>query len=361
VTSGTAVFTNDNYPAKLLVPNPFLITQGDSDIRVIHPNHGLSIGDTITFSGIDSDSFSVENFKVNKLLGTRSITKVDGSGYVFSIDSAPSASVRAGGYGVYTADNILMDEMYLSTEIESPPGTTVTTTGRFTTAPSFLGLATGGANAYDSESGYIHSLTPFQPYVFDSPRIILSEELELLSSYNEQSAEIKFELNTSSSWVSPIISADRASITAIANIIDNQDSASTSGYNVPITWVSETNPTEGSALAKYVTKPVTLEEDAVGLKILIAANKPSGTDYKVYYKLLTSSEQLLSKDWTLVEPENAVQNDDNPNIFREQRYLVGGLFGTSPFSTFQVKIVMTSINTSKVPKFKDFRAIALTV
>ena len=52
--------------------------------------------------------------------------------------------------------------------------------------------------------------------------------------------------------------------------------------------------------------------------------------------------------------------DDNPNAFRDYRYLAGGLQGQlDEFTEFQVKIVMQSTNSSVVPMFKDLRVIAL--
>jgi len=55
-------------------------------------------------------------------------------------------------------------------------------------------------------------------------------------------------------------------------------------------------------------------------------------------------------------------SDDNPTIYRDYRYLPGGIGGNLiDFDQFQVKIVMKSSNSSKVPKFGDLRVIALTV
>jgi len=155
-------------------------------------------------------------------------------------------------------------------------------------------------------------------------------------------------------------------LTAINNVIDNQDSSAAAGYNVPISYIDETDPIGGTQLAKYVTKPVSLEEDAIGLKIILGANRPFGTNFKVYYKVLRDEETLNTKEWVLVDPETSQQTDENPNKFREYRYQIGGFGSASgadldPFSTYQIKIVMTSNNSSKVPTFKDLRAIALAV
>lgn len=55
-------------------------------------------------------------------------------------------------------------------------------------------------------------------------------------------------------------------------------------------------------------------------------------------------------------------SDENPNAFREYRYLVGGDGGTmNAFSQFQIKIVLKSTNTSRPPVIQDLRIIALSV
>jgi len=160
--------------------------------------------------------------------------------------------------------------------------------------------------------------------------------------------------------VSPIIDAQRASITTVANLIDNQVSSPASGFNVPLTFTDETAAFGGSALAKHITSVSSLEEDAVGLKVLVGALRPSGADFDLYYRVATDGENIFDKDFTLQAAETTIAPDGNN--FREYRYLIGGDGGDiDPFTQYQFKIVMRSNNSSKVPVFKDFRAIALAV
>jgi len=356
-TSGTAIFHNDAYPSKLLIPNPVLFDSGNDEVRVIDPNHGLQVGDTIQLEGIDS-SASYPLTSVNSIVGDRVITKIDGTGFTFDADSSATASTRTGGHGVYTADNVLMDTIYLSAETATPPGTAVSFQGKFMSGKSLAGSET----PYALEGSYGHSMTPFQEYNFDAPRMVASEVLEGVGSNPTHSAYVKGSLTTQSSWVSPVISAERCSITAINNLIDRQDSAASTNYNVPISYIGEDDPFGGTSLAKYVTKSVTLEEDAVGLKVIMAAHRPSGTYLEVYYKTTSGDTALNDTGWTLAPVDNVVQTDENPNKYREYRYTIGGDNGTLPaFTTFQMKVVMKSTNSSKVPILKDFRAIALTV
>ena len=54
---------------------------------------------------------------------------------------------------------------------------------------------------------------------------------------------------------------------------------------------------------------------------------------------------------------------DNDRVtFREYEYLAGGIGGTLPaFTTYQVKVVMKSRNSSRPPKIRDLRVIALAI
>ena len=118
----------------------------------------------------------------------------------------------------------------------------------------------------------------------------------------------------------------------------------------------------GSWLSKHITVPVTLAEFAVGLKILLAANRPSVSDFKLYYRtdVDDTNGNIFDADWTLLAAENTIPSDDNPDRFREYSYLAGGAGGSlDAFSMFQLKIVFESTNSSKVPIIRDLRAIAM--
>ena len=124
----------------------------------------------------------------------------------------------------------------------------------------------------------------------------------------------------------------------------------------------ETDKTRGTHLSKHVTKPVSLLSNAVGLRILLSANRPSSADFDLYFKTVIEDQQLDDTQWTLAPRDANVPSDENRDVFREYTYLIGGQNGTlTAFSAFQLKIVFRSSNSSKVPVIKDLRAIALGV
>ena len=145
------------------------------------------------------------------------------------------------------------------------------------------------------------------------------------------------------------------------------DTPSSSGDDLIQDWLSgkyvaETDKTAGTHLSKHITKPISLLSDAVGLKVLLSANRPSVADFDLYYKAITEDQLLDNIAWTLAPKQSTIASDENRDIFSEYTYLIGGDNGTLlPFTTFQLKIVMRSSNSSKVPIIRDLRAIALGV
>jgi len=115
-------------------------------------------------------------------------------------------------------------------------------------------------------------------------------------------------------------------------------------------------------MSKHITIPINIIEPAVGLKVLLSANRPSGSNIDLYYRTLPvgSDDDIGTVNFTKVTPDTSIATDDNRDIFREYAYTIGGLGGTlTPFTTFQLKVVFRSTNSSRVPRIKDLRAIAL--
>lgn len=354
-TSGSAIFENQEPTQRLLPNNPFLFDSGDATVRVIHPNHGYFVNDNISLL---FDSAETLPMGVNSVLGSRTITAVDATGYTFEADSSATSGGRFGGLSVKAPDQVLMDYVIPSINTGNTVYTTSELTGKFTTGKSLAGTET----PYGKDVSYGDPFKPFERKLFTAPRLIASRANEVSELAGAKSVTIQAALTTTTDYLSPVINAERASLTAINNVIDNQDSAATAGFNVPLTFVNETDPTLGSSIAKYVTKPITIVEDAVGLKMFLGANKPTEASFDVYYKAITESENLDETAWTLVEPEVTLPSATDPNTFYEYKYLVGGLTGTlTPFTTFQVKIVMHSTNSSRPPTFRDLRILALAV
>lgn len=351
-------------PPRALQTDPFEFTASDATLRVFHPNHGFQVSDTVFLStdssGFDS-STTVNGVFGSSILGSRTITAIDGSGYTFEMDSTADSSIYGGGSGILATQQYIMDVFKPNIEILQPLGTTYNMLSNLTTSKSYAGSET----AY----GQIQSLaTPNQEDTFlRDPAVIASAVRD--TALGRSSYYLDLQLNATSTFAAPSVDLQRASIISVHNIIDFQDSAASTGFNVPIDFVNETTTGFGTSLAKHITVPIALVEPATGIKVLIDANRPENTNFDLYYRTLpTGSDQAIEEiDWTLaskVEPSsnhNNLPEDTNPNIFREYRYTIGGDYvgALTPFSTYQIKIVMNSQSSTRVPRFKALRTIAL--
>jgi len=171
---------------------------------------------------------------------------------------------------------------------------------------------------------------------------------------------IQATLTSTKDNVSPLIDIGRTAMVMMKSVINNDST-------------DEDNAVGGNALAKYITKPVTLADgfDASNIIVMLDAYKPSGTDVKVYYKTLPSesTSPIRDEDWVEMELQGSVPNSINDTDYREHKFYPPSAFNAfgvpvddpiSPrFNNFQVKIVMLSSTEAGVPKIRDFRAIAL--
>ena len=359
---GYAVFENGEVQRQTLLSNPLYLENGGTEVKVLVPNHSFFVGDSIDIRGLDSDA----NTRYNGILGTdimgsRTITKVDGFGLTFEVDGIPddtqdsaTSSGRFGGArGSLTIDKqIGMDGMIPYFTSLTPETTDLKYNVKFTSGKS---LASTNQTAYITDATFTTDLRLREENLFTSPKIIASKVGEANNlAAGTKSLSFKVDMTTKNADVSPLIDASRTSAITLRNMVDNQPSNTVLGY------VAETNAFGGSALSKHMTSIQTLEEPAVGLKIILAARRPAGSDFDVYFRTSTDGNNIFATDWTLAAAESAVAPD--ARNFREYRYLLGGVGGTlNAFTQYQLKIVLRSNNSSTVPRIKDLRSIALAV
>lgn len=351
-------------PKRMLQVDPFLFTGDSAELRVFHPHHGFQVSDTVYISadssGIDSSS-TVNGVFGSSILGSRTITKVDWTGYTFNMDSNADSSIFGGGDGILATQQYIVDAIKPNVEILQPLGANYNMYATLATSKSYAGTET----AYADIDNLV--LQNKDDTFLDNPAVIASSVRD--TALGRSSFYLDLELSLTNRKAAAAVDLQRASVIAIHNIIDNQDSSATSGYNVPINWVSETTSGFGSSAAKHLTVPIVLAEPATGIKVLVDVNRPNGTNFDLYYRTLETGAGGIIQDidWTLaskVEPSsnhNNLPTDTNRNLFREYRYTIGGdyLGQLTPFSSYQIKIVMTSTSSTNVPRFKALRTIAL--
>jgi len=363
--TATVTLKNTTLPQKLLTNNPLTTTSGSSVITVYHPNHGFQPNDFInihmgggTIAGLDSDDIT----GYHRILSSDS--DVDYTGFKIDVGSNANSTATGGGNSVVCDKNMMYSVIHPNVEILEPNGTIYSSGMKATETLNFDNSnygSTTSSQKYSKEAEYTF-LALNTDNESETPLVILSSSNNDSAGISDGSASIQISLVSNDSNVSPMIDLQRTSITTIGYQIDKQAETVTEGFNVPISYVSESNPTGGSSASKHITTPITLAEDAVGLKILLAANRPSDTDFQVWFRTSTTDEVITDKTWTLQDEETNNPIDNDPEVFRDYEYLPGGEGGTlTPFTKFQIKIVMRSSSFAKAPSFQSMRVIALSV
>jgi len=199
---------------------------------------------------------------------------------------------------------------------------------------------------------------------FSSPMMMATNTNERLfntssTEIDKKSLAIKLNLTTEFDNISPVVDTQRMSAILVSNKT-NSPSNTTAGQRgyVNTGFIAETEPTGGSIATKYMTKEVTLNQASTSLKTIASVIKQAPCDIDFYYRIKTSEEQVfLDRPWVLMErPDVYSNNSANENDFKEFEFDLQDL---PEFTSVSVKIVMTTTNSSIVPRVKDLRIIAL--
>lgn len=343
--TGTVTLTNDAVGTKTLSNNPFTTTNSSTSVRVYHPGHGMSSGSTVTIAGVPSGTYN--NIPYTELNGNKTISSVEFDYYTITTTTAANAAGDVGGTAVTATYNVMMDVYQPNIQQTLLPGTS-----------SIWGIKAASAKAvHGSQTPYVLDSTYTVMQVsennrFQSPHQIASTINETNNLSGSKSLFVQGLLASSNENISPVIDTQRISMTAISNIIDNADNTNVANF------VAETQPTLGSAMAKYITRKVTLKDPAIALKVYLTANIPTEASVDIYYKTLSVDETagMDTLNWVLMNPETPYVKLDNPDQFIEYSYIADSL---DPFIAFAIKVVMKTTDSTDVPKVADFRAIAL--
>lgn len=138
--------------------------------------------------------------------------------------------------------------------------------------------------------------------------------------------------------------------------------------------LGETRSSGGNYLARYISRRVTLNDgfESSDLRVFLTAYKPPATGIEVYYKILNAddSDDFDTKPYTRMlqyTPSGVTSTNYNDYIEYEYRPSLNTdsilyTSGTTTYDTFKyfaIKIVLSSSDTTLVPKVRDMRAIAL--
>lgn len=148
--------------------------------------------------------------------------------------------------------------------------------------------------------------------------------------------------------------------------------------NAVVRLPSETDPSGGPGIAKYLSKTVTLapEFNAGDLRVFLTAIKPLNSNIYVYYKVKNTydNEPIEEKKWVLMKEVTGpggeiaytagsvpIELEYRPSFTSNTIVYSSSTATFNTFNQFKIKIVMASSGTTlnKIPYIFDMRAIAL--
>ena len=98
-------------------------------------------------------------------------------------------------------------------------------------------------------------------------------------------------MSTTKENLSPIVDLDRKSVVAFSNRLDNIDSASDLGVSaLQGDYVSSETASGDSNEAIYITRRVSLDTPATGIKVILDANRFASANIKLMFKILRSDD-----------------------------------------------------------------------
>ena len=138
-------------------------------------------------------------------------------------------------------------------------------------------------------------------------------------------------------------------------------------------FTEEFTYTNAADEAKYITNIINLKNPATQLKLLLEVCVPSAADFDLYYKTGAAGSDFTAITWNrFVAPLQSnpsssyatLVKSDQRGVFTDTTFNISGFdsvgnpLDITPFTAFQIKIVMRSANAARIPQFRNLRVIA---
>jgi len=316
------VLSNEELPKRSLFDNPFSTVTGDAGVNTVtvsHYNHGMLISDYVVIAGASATN-GITTAEIN---ATHEILSIKRNSYTIEITTGGAVTPGTGGENSVSAtQNLAFNILHPIVQSMIFPGTS---------------MGWGIKDTIEGESAPSSNYTSIVPNSNYYPQSAMS-----IKSGSTPSLILSGAMYTNKNNISPVVDMTRCSVITISNIIDEN------------TDVAETDKSNGSALAKYVTKTVQLDNPSNVLKVYLDTNKPKFTNIIVYYKIGSDAGTFDNTDW--IELVSTVPFSDDINVYKEVEY---NLDDVDEFTMFAIKIVFTSSKTFKIPSVRNLRVIAL--
>ena len=370
----TLTLVNRALPSRPLPSDPFRILNAGSNtnikVRVTHPNHGMFLsGSKVRYA---ANSVATVRGLTDTLLEASAghvVSNIEPDSYTITVANGTATSVgTGGGDNVRAFENVHMNVAKILLQNIKLPDTDLKFYLRSYNTNSADGSQGSGAILPSSGNG--DQILPNRNLYFEKPRAVFSPLNEVAFGDGvtmntiadiDKSFILTVKMSTNLENLSPVIDLDRAAVLATQNIVNNAQSAQSNYAEADSdgrSYVAETTATGGSEQAKYITKEIDLNDEATVIRALLNVNTPSGSAVDLYYKVIGagSDDSMDDLSWTYVAPDSAAPAN-NYGQFEEIEY---NITPADNFGSMMFKIVLRATNSSRVPRVKDFRAIAAT-
>ena len=352
---------------------PVLPHPSGSDIQVYEaggvPLSGINTTFSISNNATLRSNSNIDNYylEVNRT-SLDTLTQRTGNALLcFTSDKA------VGGNNVGVSQNHQFSTFSPQFNVITPGKTKVSTSVR-----TVSGTSSGGNEVSFIDQGF-EPTTLNETTFFPTPRLVASKinQAEYLSTLpRSKSLSVKVDMVSTDVNLSPVLDVQNATLILGRNKINNP--IGRDNYATDTKSLQTSGDPHGSI---FISKPVSLQQPATSLKVLLAASVQPQADFRVFYRLFTADSTEVSQSYRAFPGYKNLRdtngdgfgdqvidislNDGSAdssvvpnriNEFSEYQFSVDDL---EQFSGFTIKVVMTSTNECVPVRIKDFRAIAL--
>ena len=347
-----------NYPVGTPVYKYELSGVSLSRVNRTHYLNDVTVSNPITF-----DSYHIR-LDMSSNTGTE---RTDGSGYPkLYINESKST----GGFNIKASQNIPYEVITPVVHNLTLRGTSISGLLRTVT-----GTSISGNEASFADNGF-EFVSIGKPNYLSSPRIVCSkvnEDQKLTNLPGNKSLNLRLQLDTTDTKLSPVIDAQRVDAILTSNRVNSVISNYATDSRV------NTIDQDPSAF-QYISKEINLENSASSIKIILNAHINQYCDIRALYAIseksnfnpifipfpgylnLNDKNQIINfedndgRSDVFITPSQSLGFETSDVEFKEYAFTIDNL---PSFRSYRVKLILTSTNQVYVPRVKDIRVIAL--
>ena len=275
-----------------------------------------------------------------------------------------------GGNKIEASQNIPFEIITPIIQNVTLPGTEVTAQAR-----TITGTSLGGNEVSFLDNGF-ETIVPNSSNYLNTPRLIASN-INSTNSLNtlpgNKSLDVRFTLNTSNPFLSPVLDGERMSVILTSNRV-----------NTPITNYIDNAQVktidDDPNACQYISKEMELENSASSLKIMLDAHINVNTDIRAFYAInlqpnmdpvfvpfpgyanLDSEGQMISFENSDGSSDKFVNKSNDYGYDAQDLDYIEYTFSGDQLPSFRyyrIKLVLTSTTQVHVPRIRRLRVMAL--